>query len=232
MEEKELVEAPETTESMERPEAVEVETKKKESPTFYIVLAVIFALFLGFRIIWSNNFMRVEVSGASMNQTLEDKELLIMDLVKDNEEAKRVQRGDIIVIDVSGYGIKDGKGNDVSYLIKRLIAVEGDKVKCVDGQISICYSGTNDYVLLDEPYAYYGGMVGMSARDYDFREYVVGEDEIFFLCDNRLNSVDSRYQEIGGSHLVNKLYKTTDIYGVVPKWAVDNKEILEKLFFL
>lgn len=212
--------------------ALEGQKTKKSGSLFYVVLAIIFVAFMGFRVIWASNFMRVEVSGASMNQTLKDKEVLLMDIVKDEVEAKSVQRGEIIVVDVSPYGVKDAQGNQVSYIIKRLIAVEGDKVKCKDGQISICYRGTEEYVELDEPYAYYGGMFGYSAKDYDFKEYVVGENEIFFLGDNRLNSVDSRYQEMGGSHLVGSLYKTSDIFGVVPQWAVDNRELFNKLFFL
>ena len=66
----------------------------------------------------------------------------------------------------------------------------------------------------------------------DFEEYEVGEGEIFFLGDNRQNSLDSRYkEEYGGSHLSNGLYKAEDIYGVVPDWAIAYKTPLEWLFF-
>ena len=74
-------------------------------------------------------------------------------------------------------------------------------------------------------------MPGRDETDYDFHEYTGGEGEIFFLGDNRLNSVDSRYQEWGGSHLNVALYKATDVQGVVSQWAVDNKEFLDILFF-
>ena len=207
---------------------IEPQEKKKSGAWFYVFLAVV-VLFLGFRIWFSSQFVRVEVSGSSMSQTLNDKDVLFMNIVKNGEG---LQRGDVIVVNVSGYGIKDIHGNEVSYLIKRLIAVEGDKVKCKDGQISIMYSGTNEYVLLNESYAYYGGMPGQDATDYDFSEYVVGEGEIFFLGDNRLNSVDSRYKESSGSHLIGRLYETTDVYGVVPTWAMEYKDILCNLFFL
>ena len=141
-----------------------------------------------------------------------------------------LERGDIIVVYVGNY--PECKSITGGELIKRLIATEGDKVKCKDGQISIMYSGTNEYVLLNESYAYYGGMPGQDATDYDFSEYVVGEGEIFFLGDNRLNSVDSRYKESSGSHLIGRLYETTDVYGVVPTWAMEYKDILCNLFFL
>lgn len=201
---------------------------KRSDIIFYTVMAVLFVTIIGLRLWVSNAFGRVEVSGTSMCQTLQDGDILTMNLIKDG---KGLERGDIIVINVSEYDLKDSKGNAINFLIKRLIAVEGDKVKCTDGQISICYAGTEEYVLLDEPYAYYGGWAGKDQTDYDFREYTVGEGEIFFLGDNRLNSVDSRYQEFGGSHLNGKLYKATDVQGVVSQWAVDNKAFFDILFF-
>ncbi len=203
--------------------------KEKAGYTFYIVIGLVFALILGFRIWFSNSFGRVEVSGASMNQTLQDGDVLFMRLVRDG---KGLERGDVIVVDVSGYPEVNSGGKQVQFLIKRLIAIEGDKLRCRDGQISICYAGTAEYVPLDEPYAYYDGVTGKDAYDYDFKEYTVGEGEIFFLGDNRHNSVDSRYQELGGSHLKGSLYKATDVHGVVSQWAIDNMEFLDMLFFL
>ena len=200
--------------------------KKKSSYGFYIFLAVFAVLVFGFRIWWSNSFGGVQVDGASMNQTLQDGESLLMRYVKDGQGLKR---GDVIVVSVGDYA--EFANSDVDYIIKRLIAIEGDKVKCTDGQVSICYAGTQEYVPLEESYAYYGGIVGLNEYDYDFAEYTVGEGEIFFLGDNRLNSCDSRYKEHGGSHLNGKLYKAVDVYGVVPDWAIEHRETLANIFF-
>ena len=207
--------------------AVEAEKEKaamrkerRDNIGFYSILAALVLGSLIFRGYWKNSFEGVVVDGASMNQTLQNGDELLMKKLKSADDLKR---GDVIVVKVSGY--EEFKGSNTEYLIKRLIAIEGDKVRCTDGQIEICYAGTTEYVLLEETYAYY-----RSIEDYDFEEYMVGEDEIFFLGDNRQNSMDSRYKE-GDSRLEDRLYKEEDVYGVVSQWAIDNRSWLEKILF-
>ena len=188
---------------------------------FIIFLFVLLLAVMGFRYVWSLHFGGVQVSGQSMKNTLQSGENLLMHYTDSGAVA---ERGDVIVVYVGNY--LEFQSTKTEYLIKRLIAVEGDKVKCVDGAISICYAGAQDYVLLDESaYAYY-----MDVSKYEDFEYTVGEGEIFFLGDNRNNSIDSRYNQENGSHL-KCLYKEEDIYGVVPDWAIENREILSKIFF-
>lgn len=168
---------------------------------------------------WRNEYFGVIVNGSSMNQTLEHGDELFVRTMKDGVTA---ERGDVIVVYTGAYS-QTGTGN---YIIKRLIAIEGDKVRCTDGKIEICYAGTDVFVALDEPYAYYGSY----QQYYDFAEYQIQTGEIFFLGDNRSSSgssQDSRYQE-GHSNL-QCLYKQSDIYGVVPSWSVEYKSIC-KLF--
>ena len=186
--------------------------KSRRSTTiFYCVLALIVAAALGFRIYWTNTFGGVYVDGNSMYPTLHSGDELLMKYGGDAE------RGDVIVVDVRSYGDEYDFGN-TQFLIKRLIAVEGDTVYCEDGEVYIRYAGTEEFVPLDEPYIPDGEI-------YSFDPYEVGTDEIFFLGDNRLNSKDSRYKE-GLSHL-DCLYKESDIYGIVPDWAIKYKEILK-----
>ena len=185
--------------------------KSRRSTTiFYCVLALIVAAALGFRIYWTNTFGGVYVDGNSMYPTLHSGDELLMKYGGDAE------RGDVIVVDVRSYGDEYDFGN-TQFLIKRLIAVEGDTVYCEDGEVYIRYAGTEEFVPLDEPYIPDGEI-------YSFGPYEVGTDEIFFLGDNRLNSKDSRYKA-GLSHL-DCLYKESDIYGIVPDWAIKYKEIL------
>lgn len=184
---------------------------------FFALLLFVLLLLLTLWNAFVSSFGVIIVDGDSMNQTLVDKQKLLMRFTTEQAPAKR---GDVIVVSVEKYGFKDSKGNPIQFLIKRLIAVEGDKVRCTDGQVEICYAGTSEYVLLDEPYAYYGKNEYYKTS-YDFAEYTVDEGEVFFLGDNRSrdgSSVDSRYQE-GMSHL-NDLYQAEDIFGVVPTWAM------------
>ncbi|MBR2341362.1 MAG: signal peptidase I [Clostridia bacterium] len=196
-------------------------TKEKQSNArFFSVILALLLLFVGFRTFWTQNFGGIVVDGASMNTTLNTGDKLLMRYATAGAVAKR---GDVIIVDVRKYP----ECGDTDFLIKRLIATEGDKVKCEDGNLYICYAGQTEYTYLEEDYAYYYS----NKADYDFGEYVVGKGEIFFLGDNRLNSKDSRYGLIGGSHLSDRLYKAKDIYGVVPAWAIEYKSILEFVFF-
>lgn len=183
---------------------------KRSSALFVCALCLIVIAALCFRMYWTSTFGGVYVDGQSMYPTLTTGDELLM---KYGAEA---ERGDVIVVDVRSYGF-----SDTQFLIKRLIATEGDAVYCEDGQVYIRYAGTDDFVALDEPYAY-------SDYAYDFALYEVGEDEIFFLGDNRTNSRDSRYQE-GLSHLTSSLYTVDDIYGVVPDWSIRFKGVLKYL---
>ena len=190
---------------------------------FILVWLIVLALFLNAMSLLTSNFGWVTVDGSSMYKTLQNGDNL---LTKKVTNADELQHGDIIVVYVGDYEeCKDVAGK---YLIKRLIGKEGDKIKCVEEQVYICYAGTQEWVELDEPYAYYGN----SADVYDFAEYTVGEGEIFFLGDNREYSRDSRYYEWaeGKCHLRDRLYKSKDVVSVVPKWALEKSAFFEKVF--
>ena len=200
--------------------------------TLTIILAALCLVVLWASIFWRQNFSGVQVSGLSMYQTLDNRDWLLMKQVKNGEG---LHYGDIIVVHVGEYpeliAYNEGKseGAQVHYLIKRLIAMEGDTVKCENEKLYIRYAGTEEFVELPEEYAYYGN--SMKLYDFGGHSYTVGKGEIFFLGDNRENSCDSRYKEFSGSHLDGRLYKATDVIGVVPQWAVEHKDTLEKIFF-
>ncbi len=213
-------------------ESVYRERERRSSYRFVAILLVILALFLGIRYYWSSHFGGVRVDGESMNYTLQDGDYHIVQYTK----YKQAKRGDIIVVHVEDYpelqaeNANKAEADKVKYLIKRLIAIEGDTLYCKEGQIYIRYAGTESFVELDEPYAYYDPSDG-GKKAYSFAEYTVGDGRVFFLGDNRHNSIDSRYQEEQGSHLKNGLYQEKDIFAVVPAWAIQYQTILEKIFF-
>lgn len=181
--------------------------RKKRSPLFVagsVLLGIaVFALllFAVFNIWVHQTHFLVEVSGDSMLNTVENGDLLYV------KEAK-AERGDIVIISV-----KDARGEDGTkfhfsgdYIIKRLIAVEGDTVRWENGKISVKYAGDHDFTALEEPYAN-----GATPRFESGDEVIVGEGKIFFLGDNRGNSYDST--EIG-------CLDESDIVGVVPRWSL------------
>lgn len=190
---------------------------------FAIFLSVVLLLFI-FRFYWTNNYGGVVVDGPSMCNTLQDGDRLLMRYC-DGEDA---ERGDVIVVHVENIpeikAENEGKPENkkTKYLIKRLIAIEGDAVKCTKGQVEIRYAGTDEWVKLYEPYACY-----KNADAYSFGVYEVGKGEVFFLGDNRNESKDSRYNQTQGSHL-DRLYKVTDIIGIVPDWAIEHREFIGK----
>ena len=199
---------------------------------FFTVLLLVFAFLLAIVGTWRARFGGVEVSGSSMENTFSNGDFLLMRRYFEGDE---LEYGSVIVVDIEHYEevqaynreqrMKNPNWVDTKIIIKRLIAKEGDTVRCKNGVVEVRYAGTSEYVKLDEDYARY-----TNAQDYDFKtEYVVGEGEIFFLGDNRNVSMDSRYNE-GYSHL-NGLYKQSDIYGVVPEWAIEHKDVLENIFF-
>lgn len=160
------------------------------------LLVLLLLAVLIFQIWIGQNFFIVDVEGSSMTDTISDGDLLYA------EKHFTAERGDVVVIDVEHYGLF-AKGT--KRVIKRLIAKEGDCVKCEGGVVYLKRAG-GEYQPLDEPYA--------KGRTYSFKEVQVGSGEIFFLGDNREDSKDAR--DVG-------CLKYQDITGVVPEWAIGIK---------
>ncbi len=124
--------------------------------------------------------------------------------------ADTIQNGDHILINRFVYGITDPKpgdiiaflpnGNEKSHLyIKRVIAVPGDTVQIKDGTVYVngeVFSDSVETANIEE--------AGIAAE-----EILLGEDEFFVLGDNRNNSEDSRYANIGNvkkEHIIGKVW--------------------------
>ncbi|MDE6676098.1 MAG: signal peptidase I [Clostridia bacterium] len=180
--------------------------RKKKSVTVAIsvilgLLTVLALIFLFFNIWLYQRHFIVTVQGDSMNTTLSSGDILYA-----TRSAKNVSRGDVVIIDATEHPVYRNPDGSEKLLIKRLIAIEGDCVKCEDGYLYLKKAGEAEYGKLDEVY--------LTQTTDDFEEVVVGEGEIFFLGDNRANSTDARR---------SGCMKQEDILGIVPKWAVKNK---------
>lgn len=140
----------------------------------YLVIALVAALlivkFVG---------QRTQVDGSSMNPTLYDKENLILDKI--SYHFRDPERFDIIVFPFE----EDG---EETHFIKRIIGLPGEMVQIIDGYVYI-----NGELLESDIY-------GKEVMEYAGRAaepITLGDDEYFVLGDNRNNSRDSRFEEVG-----------------------------------
>ena len=121
---------------------------------------------------------RTVVSGRSMNPTIENGDNLITDKI--SYRFSDPKRYDIVVFPFED---ETGKRN----FIKRIIGLPGETVQIKDGEVYI------NGELLGETY-------GKEKMDYAGRAsepITLGDDEYFVLGDNRNNSKDSRYEDVG-----------------------------------
>ena len=126
-------------------------------------------------------FCRIAVvSGPSMENTLYDKEvLLVSDLFYDPKQ------GDVIVFQSNS--ILDNEA-----IVKRVIATEGQMVD-IDFKNWIVYV---DGKAIEEPYINFEEGRFMNSSDYSF-PLIVEDGKVFVMGDNRNHSTDSRDNRIG-----------------------------------
>ena len=124
---------------------------------------------------------RTEVSGSSMESTLQDGDNLIVDKI--SYRFRDPQRFEIIVFPF--------QYQDDTYYIKRIIGLPGERVRIdEDGNIFI-----NDE-LLEEHF----GREVIRNPGVAFDGVTLKDDEYFVLGDNRNNSSDSRSPQVGNIH--------------------------------
>lgn len=194
---------------LQRPQMLGREKPSLSNAALTVAFCLLVALLL-LHLVFVTNYFGVLVSGRSMEGTLFDGDCLYAD------KTAIPERGDVIIVDVTDYPEfqttqkdKDGR----RHIIKRLIAVEGDVVRISEGMVYLRLAGEEEFRLLEEDYA--TGKIPLSGQ----RDFAVGEGEIFFLGDNRAYSKDCS---------VVGCLKRTDIEGVVPKWAIERKELIKK----
>ncbi|QEK12292.1 signal peptidase I [Crassaminicella thermophila] len=134
-----------------------------------IIITIIFVAIVKILI-----FECIKINGNSMFPTLEDNERLIVN--KFAYIISKPQKGDIILFKCP---------YDIKYkMVKRVVATEGDTIEIINGNLLI-----NDHII-KESYV-------LNKTSDDFRKRVVPENTIFVLGDNRNNSKDSRFKDVG-----------------------------------
>ncbi len=114
------------------------------------------------------------VDGPSMQPTLQHDERLVVN--KLIYYVRNPQRGEIIIFRYPRDHTRD--------FIKRVIAVGGDTIEIKDGRVYV-----NDTILHED-------YISEKTRT-DYPKTTVPEDTLFVCGDNRPNSLDSRYSDVG-----------------------------------
>ncbi|MFJ9031204.1 signal peptidase I [Streptomyces sp. NPDC102274] len=155
-----------------------------------LVVAVGCVLFLGGFGWGAVEYLPYTVPTNSMDPTVKAGDRVLAQRISGDE----VRRGDVVVF-------KDVDWANMP-MVKRVVAVGGDKIACCDADGRLTVNGT----AIEEPYVQ--GMIGGRASSTDF-DATVPEGKLFLLGDERSGSLDSRvHLEDAGQ-------------GSVPRSAVD-----------
>jgi signal peptidase I len=126
-----------------------------------------------------------------METTLQNKDLLIVSKVP--KTLSRITRSDYIpsryTIIIFSRDESGGLGTQTRQLVKRVIAVPGERVTVMDGKVTVYNAQNPDGFNPDEGQEY-SKSIKTTPGNVDI---TVQEGQVFALGDNRTNSLDSRF---------------------------------------
>ncbi len=184
-------------------EILKIKDPHKEDRELFKFCLILFAVFVIISSLFTSNFINVKVVGASMENTLHNGDVLCV------QTSSKITYGDIIIID-------NKKPNE--YIVKRVIGLGGDTITIKEG--AVYRNGNllneNSYVKKVNGVTVKTSAIGGNSDFTTEKTWVLKENEIFFLGDNRINSTDSRSESYGPC-----LY--SDVVGVIPDWSYNIK---------
>lgn len=133
---------------------------------------------------------RVVVSGNSMNPTLQDQDSLWVDML--SYRFHDPKRFDVVIFPY--------EDSDTIY-VKRIIGLPGEKIQMQENGIILI----NDQPMQDP----YGNTAHINDVGLASNPIYLGPDEYFVLGDNRNDSHDSRYADVGNIHRSELIGKVT-----------------------
>ena len=192
------------------------EQNKSSNKFFYFIMVLMIAI-LVFVLYLNNNYKLVDVSGSSMYPTLESGDVLFMSNVDVDEYGDiTTKNGDIIIIE----GEKVDFKGESKLLIKRQIA-KGEKDRKVIVEIKDGYVYVDGEMLKEE----YLSAQAITDSKGEKNRWELYENDIFYLGDNRSDSMDSRYDEYG-------LCSTSQVVGIVEQKAISYKWFSKAIYDL
>lgn len=150
-------------------------------------------------------FRSYQVDGPSMRNTLENNDKLIIWKVQRTwaritRHAYIPQRGDIVVFDQKG--LSQFGQDDSKQIIKRVIALPGERIVLADGKYTVYNSTHPDGFNPDQTLKLDKAIVPTSGS----LDLTLNKDQIFVSGDNRPDSLDSRsFGPIDANQIVGKL---------------------------
>ena len=142
---------------------------------------------------------KTNMVGDSMYPTLSDQDTILIN--KMAYLRKGPERFDVIVFEISGK-------EHSFYSIRRVVGLPGEKVQIRDGYVYINDEKLEEPINLDEVFIEGLGLDGV----------VLDEDEYFVLGDNRNDSEDSRFANIGNvvnTQIIGKAWLRLNKFGFV-----------------
>lgn len=126
----------------------------------------------------------VRVEGSSMDPTLKDGDILIL-----NKLSRNYKRFDIVVVEIKQKYYEDGKAKyKTTKLVKRIIGLPGENIEYKNNKLYINGKVIEDVVLED-------------TDDFSLKEIYginkIPSNSYFVMGDNRDGSSDSRMSEVG-----------------------------------